>query len=240
MVCILLLLNTAFVSLQLLSMDNTSTFNFKKFFEEKDHGGKTYLHRTIKAGNTDMWHNYDLFDEPLDATYLTNIKTTNPILLESIIAHKVDVNIQDAKGRTPLYYAAKYKNEPATKLLLQAGADPNIKDKNSLSPLIIACSIENNAPIITTLLTHNADTKDLFGPTPDLFVKDHENEKTIETALKTCPVNAAALMQFFKNKKTIVSNRKENRQPRTLELLKALAKDYAALLWCAALIGSLY
>ncbi len=229
-----LLLNTTLVSLQLLSMDNTTAFDFKKFFEEKDHGGKTYLHRTIKAGNINTWSSDDHIDEVPDADYLSNIKRTHPILLQSIIAHKVNVDIQDTKGRTPLYYAAKYKNEAATELLLQAGADPNIKDTLGLSPLIVAASIENNGSIITELLKHGAQADDLFASTPDIFVKDHEDEKTIETALKTCPVNAAALMNYFKTKKDTF-----DAEAIAYQFFEK-ADDYATILLCIVLLTGLY
>lgn len=212
-----LVLGATILSLNLLSMDQEKKFDFKAFFEKTDYAGKTYLHRIIKIGTIKIedralcrCHSSDLFDEIPDENYRNTIERSHPTLLKTIIDTGIDLNIQDTKGRTPLYYAARYKNDVATKLLLDAGANPNIQDNNGVSPLIAATSIENNGTIIEELLNHGALTDDLFASTPAIFVKDHEDEKTIETALKTCTVNAAALMQHF-NKKSLCIKAKNER-----------------------------
>lgn len=49
-----------------------------------------------------------------------------------------DVNLQDDKGRTPLHYAAYGWNVLIVKLLLENGADAEIKDMNDETALDIA------------------------------------------------------------------------------------------------------
>lgn len=50
--------------------------------------------------------------------------------LKYLIQQKVDVNLQDADGNTPLFYAYGSQNREAIQLLQQAGADENIKNKH--------------------------------------------------------------------------------------------------------------
>jgi ankyrin repeat protein len=193
---VILSMSALVASLPIHGMDSKRHFNFKAFFEKIDPTGKTYLHHTIKGGNADKWLSGDLIDEVPGKEYLHNILATNAQLISCIIQANVNVNVPDKKGRTPLFYAAKYKNEAATKLLLEAKANPNIKDKDGISPLVIACSIENNAAIITALLKGGASFDDLSVSVPKSFVKEHSRETVLESALKTCPVNAVALLQY--------------------------------------------
>lgn len=46
-----------------------------------------------------------------------------------------DVNSADSKGRTTLYYAAKYGEVQIVRHLLENGADPNIHDKTLNFPI---------------------------------------------------------------------------------------------------------
>ena len=46
-----------------------------------------------------------------------------------------DVNAKDSKGRTLLFYAAKYGQTEIARQLLEAGCDPNIADRNKSTPL---------------------------------------------------------------------------------------------------------
>jgi ankyrin repeat protein len=181
-------------------MDSKRDFNFKAFFEKRDSTGKTFLHHTIKGGNAQKWQSGDLNDEVPSTEYLNNILTTNAQLISYIIHAGTNVDIFDKKRRTPLFYAAKYKNEAALKLLLKAGADPNIRNKEGIPPLVIACSIENNAAIITALLEGGAWFRDLSERVPprlaSSFTSEGERETILESALKTCPVNALALLKY--------------------------------------------
>jgi hypothetical protein len=182
------------------SMDKKRQFNFKAFFEKRDSTGKTYLHHAIKSGNAKRWQSGDLNDEVPSTEYLHNILATNAQLIAYIIQAGVNVNIFDKKRRTPLFYAAKYKNEAAVKLLLEAGADPNIRNREGIPPLVIACSIEDNAVIITMLLKGGAWFRDLSERIPyglaNSFTSEDKGETILESALKTCPVNAVALLQY--------------------------------------------
>ena len=53
----------------------------------------------------------------------------------SIINTSGDVNSKDSKGRTLLFYAAKYGQTEIAKQLQEAGCDPNITDCNKSTAL---------------------------------------------------------------------------------------------------------
>ena len=51
-------------------------------------------------------------------------------LLKKLLISGVNPNLQNDKKYTPLVYAAKYFNTPASSLLLNYKADPNVRDKH--------------------------------------------------------------------------------------------------------------
>ena len=55
--------------------------------------------------------------------------------MEFYIKHGVDVKAQDMYGMTPLHYAMRDNNVDAAIALLNAGADPNIPNRDNLIPL---------------------------------------------------------------------------------------------------------
>mgnify|MGYP002622923695 CR=1 FL=1 len=63
---------------------------------------------------------------------LEAVKNQNAEEVERILANqeeaKIDVNIQDEEGKTPLIHAAQLNNEAIVFQLISAGADANIKD----------------------------------------------------------------------------------------------------------------
>jgi ankyrin repeat protein len=101
---------------------------------------------------------YDIFDAVID----------NDIdKIRNFIKDGIDVNIIEAfNGDTPLITAAMYGHINSLNLLLELGADVNIKNYDSVDA--IRCSIDNSKIEITkNLLKHGADinTKDRWGRT---------------------------------------------------------------------------
>ncbi|KAM8923905.1 ankyrin repeat domain-containing protein 22 [Pelodytes ibericus] len=72
--------------------------------------------------------------------YLIMISKTkqNERLIRLLLQYGVDVNAPDYKGNTALHYACKMKSQTTVPLLLEANADPNLKNKDGESPLDIA------------------------------------------------------------------------------------------------------
>ena len=90
----------------------------------------------------------NLLDKLQDFRYLKIIKK----LLD------VDIRLDIPVDSPPLsYYMDNNPNHEVTSLLLEAGADPNQKDKNGKNPLIIAILNNVDINIIKLLLDYNAD-----------------------------------------------------------------------------------
>lgn len=56
-------------------------------------------------------------------------------VMEFYIKHGVEINVQDMYGMTPLHYAMREKNVEGAIALLNAGADPNIPDRDNATAL---------------------------------------------------------------------------------------------------------
>ena len=68
-----------------------------------------------------------------------NLVISNDInRLREIINTAIDVNLQDDDGWTALHFAAQNFNEEIIKLLLDNGANPNLKDTYGNTPIIRA------------------------------------------------------------------------------------------------------
>ncbi|XP_052081073.1 26S proteasome non-ATPase regulatory subunit 10-like [Mytilus californianus] len=89
---------------------------------------------------------------------------STPIICEQV---KKDINATDSKGRTSLYFAAKYGNKELLRHLLELGADPNIPDSTLTFPIHEA--IDNAfMDIVELLIDYDCDVncKNLLGQTP--------------------------------------------------------------------------
>jgi ankyrin repeat protein len=100
----------------------------------------------------------------------------NRAKVAQLISQKFDVNILDKNFNTPLHFAAQYKVAAVTQLLLEAGANPNLKNIDGDTPLSIICGNskksyevgDNCLKITQLLLLHRADinTVNNEGQTP--------------------------------------------------------------------------
>ena len=59
-------------------------------------------------------------------------------MVETLIKAKSQVNAANKNGDTALIWATKLKNIDMVRLLLTAGADPNKKNNDGVSPYLIA------------------------------------------------------------------------------------------------------
>ncbi|PCI60694.1 MAG: hypothetical protein COB35_08405 [Gammaproteobacteria bacterium] len=73
-----------------------------------------------------------------------------------LITLKIDVNLQDNKGRTALWYAVDFKNSDITNQLLYANAVTELADKQGVTPLIQAV-IKNCSACVEKLINFGAD-----------------------------------------------------------------------------------
>jgi ankyrin repeat protein len=73
-----------------------------------------------------------------------------------LIATKSDVNVRDARGRTPLLIATQGNHVDVARRLIAAGADVNAKDELQDSPFLYA-GAEGKVEILKMTLTAGAD-----------------------------------------------------------------------------------
>ncbi len=115
-----------------------------------------------------------------------SVKMFNSGEVGSLLNAGADINATDSKGRSVLFHVIEECDglgtedceendycdpEPAVKFLADRGADVNIKDKEGITPLMLACDEAMDADAIETLLKAGADAnaKDNAGRT----VADH-------------------------------------------------------------------
>ena len=97
---------------------------------------------------------------------------TNGILHE-IINHKTYLNAQDLSGYTALFLACVHRQQGSVKILLEAGANTNIANKDGSTSLHAAVYGNCNKKILRTLIDHGA------------YV-DAKNEKNLTSLLLAC------------------------------------------------------
>ena len=74
------------------------------------------------------------------------------LLVEQLLAHDVDVNAVDRRGRTAMHEAARLTKNTLIELLAEAGADVSVADGRGLTPLDVGTASRPLHPTTETLL----------------------------------------------------------------------------------------
>lgn len=130
-----------------------------------------------------FFHSDDEFIDLILSKYIT--KNTNPVnnnglsyfhiacttnnvgaieaFLQNGVLIDTPVNSDSSKcpGYTPLHYAVAFNRKKAVKALLEYGANPNVKEKNGLTPLHLAC--QQSAKKIHTILRKSVNNSAAYG-----------------------------------------------------------------------------
>jgi len=58
-----------------------------------------------------------------------------PLVVKALVARKANLDARDSTGETPLHWAARYDDMEIVRLLIEAGADVTVKDREGRTPL---------------------------------------------------------------------------------------------------------
>ena len=78
-------------------------------------------------------------------------------VMEFYIKHGVEINVQDMYGMTPLHYAMREKNVEGAIALLNAGADPNIPDRDNATALAYINGMPEEIELLKLMLEKGGD-----------------------------------------------------------------------------------
>lgn len=87
----------------------------------------------------------------------------NVAALKRIMARKPNLDVRDARGRTPLMVAAHFNKLRAAKALIEAGADPNALEKQRYDAVTIA-AVANHESMLRLLLKAGAKSGQTTSP----------------------------------------------------------------------------
>lgn len=105
---------------------------------------RTLLHLAIEPIN--------LFQPPPPS----RIEDEDIELICRLLEKGIDINAQDAHGKTALAICTQYGCEVLVRILLEKGADPNVRDHNQTTPLHVAVQPWSQS-LVGTLLENGAD-----------------------------------------------------------------------------------
>lgn len=94
--------------------------------------------------------------------------------IKFFIEKGVPINAQDSYGMTPLHYAMRGKNAEAAIALLEAGADPNIPNRDNVIPLAMIGGMPERLDLLKLMLDKGANT----------HYKNGNNELSIVNSMK--------------------------------------------------------
>lgn len=84
-------------------------------------------------------------------------------VIQLFIDKGVPVNAQDIYGMTSLHYALRSRNADVAIVLLNAGADPDIPDRDGLRPLSMVGYTKDRLDVLELMLKKGANVHNLMG-----------------------------------------------------------------------------
>lgn len=114
-------------------------------------GDILFLDKMVKEGKLNLLRVSP--DEQWNCLHKANIWTPSPKeTIRFYLEKGVEVNAQDCYGMTPLHYAMRAQNAEAALLLLEAGADPNIPNRDNTIPLAMIGGMPERLDILELML----------------------------------------------------------------------------------------
>jgi len=91
-----------------------------------------------------------------DRALFTAVQNEDRAAVAALLRKKVDVNVREDDGATPLAWAALRGNREIAALLLKAGANPNLTNEQGIGPLYLAMT-NGSTEVVRLLLENRAD-----------------------------------------------------------------------------------
>jgi ankyrin repeat protein len=134
------------VSLLLQSKDDTGV-------NRRDSQGMTALSKACFRGYSQIAHmllahgaDAGIADQYLVTPLMYACRFSHNVIVKNMLElWDVDVNLQDDKSQTALYYACKHESIECVELLLSHHGNPCLSDEKGRTPLMLACRKGNNA-----------------------------------------------------------------------------------------------
>ncbi|KAM0487197.1 hypothetical protein ACHAPX_000467 [Trichoderma viride] len=110
------------------------------------------------------------------------------------------VDVKDQFGRTPLHYASIFQNSPAVSVLLELGANPNLRDKAASTPLHYAAA-SGSPKSVELLIRAGADIHALnkFRRSALYLALSSESPQLVDYILKNIPSGSATLKRQIRD-----------------------------------------
>jgi uncharacterized protein len=158
-----------------------------------------------------------------DLRLVTALKSQNTAAAKTLIRQRVGVSAADVDGSTPLQWAAHWNDVETVKLLLAAGAKPNVANRYGVTPLHEAATI-GSAPVVAALLRAGAQANATYGEgeTPLMLAARAGNLESVKLLIEAgADVNAA---ESFRGETALMLASVENHAGVVKALLAAGAK----------------
>jgi hypothetical protein len=140
------------------------------------------------------------FNQKYISNYLFSAVEYNDIdEVEKALEAGADVTIK-INGDTPLHAAVRVNSPRIIRLLLEYGADSNVKNEDGDTPLHAAVRVESPR-IITLLLEYGADRN----------VKNDDGESALDLADKVCDDCATVMREYFYTNENIQRREEQKR-----------------------------
>ncbi|XP_075244379.1 ankyrin repeat domain-containing protein 63-like isoform X2 [Convolutriloba macropyga] len=111
--------------------------------------GKLHLAKFIVAASDNNLDVVNVKDSQGRTALITAVVSipeirTRTKMVEMIVDKGGYTDIQDAEGKTALYYACQSRANELVKILIKRGVDPNVPDNLGCTPLIMCCRVGND------------------------------------------------------------------------------------------------